>query len=438
MWIPKNQTARPRIRSDEQSSAFGRRALRFLTIMTTRDQPDYASQSGDAAMDGERRARPRVAIATSGRFHLLDLGRELDVLGYDVRFYSHVPRKRALTFGLPLRCQRSLLGLIFPLVVLARRGPKRFRLYADLLMRRTLDSIVAARLEPCEVFIGMSGLCVKSALAARHKFGATVVIERASTHIEAQRAILSEFSPKDVEPVLAQDVQRELCSYELADVISVPSKHVEQTFLDRGTAPAKLFRNPYGVDLSMFPPTKSPPARPAKVLMVGTWSLRKGCDVLWGACERANSWRLLHVGPIGDAPVPKSPLFEHHEPVSQEKLVSFFAAAHVCGLASREEGLSYVQAQALACGLPVVCTEKTGGRDLKDLLDGSRWVYVVPDEDLDAFGCAIQTALDESATPAGVRDRLGQLRPRLSFKAYAVRYSIEIQRRTRLRLGGDR
>lgn len=389
-------------------------------------------------MDQERRARPRVAIATSGRFHLLDLGRELDVLGYDVRFYSHVPRKRALMFGLPLRCQRPLLGLIFPLVLLARRGPKRLRLHADLLMRRALDSLVATRLEPCEVFIGMSGLCVKSALAARRKFGATVVIERASTHVDAQRAILSELSANDVEPVLAHDVERELCSYELADVISVPSKHVEQTFLDRGTAPAKVFRNPYGVDLSMFPPTKSPPAGPAKVLMVGTWSLRKGCDILWKACERANSWRLLHVGPIGDAPVPKSPLFEHHESVSQEKLVAFFAAAHVCGLASREEGLSYVQAQALACGLPVVCTEKTGGRDLKDLLDGCRWIYVVPEGDPDALGCAIQAALNESAAPTGVRDRLGELRSRLSFNAYAVRYSLEIQRRTGLLLGDAR
>src|SRR5437660_569697 len=40
--------------------------------------------------------RLRVGIATSGRFHLLDLARELDALGVRVRFYSYVSRKREL------------------------------------------------------------------------------------------------------------------------------------------------------------------------------------------------------------------------------------------------------------------------------------------------------------------------------------------------------
>jgi hypothetical protein len=46
-------------------------------------------------------ARLRVAIATAGRFHVLDLARELNALGYAVDFYSYVPKTRALRFGLP-------------------------------------------------------------------------------------------------------------------------------------------------------------------------------------------------------------------------------------------------------------------------------------------------------------------------------------------------
>jgi hypothetical protein len=40
--------------------------------------------------------------------------------------------------------------------------------------------------------------------------------------------------------------------------VVVPSVHVEQSFLDLGFPAEKLFRNPYGVDLSMFAPTAAP------------------------------------------------------------------------------------------------------------------------------------------------------------------------------------
>lgn len=46
----------------------------------------------------------RIGIASLGRFHVLDLARELDVLGEEVQFHSYVPRKRAERFGLPLFC----------------------------------------------------------------------------------------------------------------------------------------------------------------------------------------------------------------------------------------------------------------------------------------------------------------------------------------------
>ena len=58
-------------------------------------------------------AKLRIGIASSGRFHLLDLARELDALGSEVSFYSYVPRERAKTFGLPGRCHVALLPSFF-------------------------------------------------------------------------------------------------------------------------------------------------------------------------------------------------------------------------------------------------------------------------------------------------------------------------------------
>ena len=49
----------------------------------------------------------RVAIATAGRFHVLDLARELNAIGYLVDFYSYLPKAQVLRFGLPFACHRS-------------------------------------------------------------------------------------------------------------------------------------------------------------------------------------------------------------------------------------------------------------------------------------------------------------------------------------------
>ena len=83
---------------------------------------------GNAKAEGEGEnmtvSKPlRIAIATGGRFHVLDLARELDALGHEVRFYSYVPKARALKFGLPARCHVSLLPFMWPLIAWERLLP---------------------------------------------------------------------------------------------------------------------------------------------------------------------------------------------------------------------------------------------------------------------------------------------------------------------------
>ena len=61
---------------------------------------------------------------------------------------------------------------------------------------------------------------------------------------------------------------------------------------------------------------------------------------------------------------PNSERFVHYDFVPQWRLGEFYAQAHVFAIASKEEGLALVQLQALASGLPLVCTDRTGGGDL--------------------------------------------------------------------------
>jgi starch synthase len=372
----------------------------------------------------------KIAIATTGRFHVLDLARELAALGHEISFYSILPRWRVVRFGLPAQAHRGLLPWLAPLVAVLRYGGKAANRILGPWFLRSVDSLIAHRLEPCDVFIGMSGLCVESARAARDRYGARVFIERGSQHILSQKAILDDLkalSPA-AKTVADYDVQRELASYAIADRIVIPSRHVEHSFVDRGVSNGQLFRNPYGVDLTMFPPTEALQGLPPTVLFVGGWTYRKGVDLLVSAWRQLQGVKLMHVGGIGDAPLPEDLNFEHHDPVPQWQLSHFYQQAHVFVLASREEGLALVQAQALASGLPIICTDRTGGKDLIDIIGDPRWIEVVRHDDIWALADAIGRMLPRAMALSGKRDLLGHSRDQLSWASYGQRYANQLEK----------
>jgi len=370
----------------------------------------------------------RIAIATSGRFHVLELARELIFLGHETVLWSVLPVWRTRRFSLPDQAHHGLLPVMFPLVAVHRWGNRKMRRRVDPILTSALDRAITRRLTHCDVFIGMSGVAVASAKAARERFRAKIIIERGSRHILSQRKILDEIarnSPQ-AETVAGWAVQRELASYEQADLISIPSRHVLDSFSENGVAESRLFVNPYGVDLQMFQPTAAPIRVPRTVIYTGAWSLQKGCDILSAAIARFDgSVKLLHVGPVGDAPLPTESWFWHQDQVPQWRLPKYYAQGHVFAQASLQEGLSLVIAQALACGLPVVCTDRTGGEDLVSLVDLKEGVFVVPHGNVDALTDGLRRALEwaDHRFPIGQpRDMLGTQRDKLSWKAYGKRY----------------
>src|SRR5262249_5586544 len=122
----------------------------------------------------------RIAIATAGRFHVLDLARELNALGYVVDFYSYVPKARAQRFGLPSACHRSLLPLAVPALALERFAPGVSPSIREWLLYKSLNLAVMTRLRACDLFIAMSGMYLEAARFAKRQFGATIWFERGS------------------------------------------------------------------------------------------------------------------------------------------------------------------------------------------------------------------------------------------------------------------
>src|SRR5262249_24287583 len=219
-------------------------------------------------------------------------------------------------------------------------------------------------------------------------------------------------------------MHRELNGYKLADQIVIPSSHVKGSFERDPSSFEKLFQNAYGIDLSMFPYRGTKAVRGEFVFVfVGGWSRRKGCDLLCEATKRVSHIKLRHVGPIVDLPFPRdAPMFEHIPSVPQWRLPEFYAQADALVLASYEDGFGHVITQALASGLPVICTDRTGGADLAHRPALAARITVVPHGDVDALATAMialreRLSRGEHLPPLTVADR-----EHLSWSSYAKRY----------------
>ena len=98
----------------------------------------------------------KINIFSPGRFHVLDLARELEKNGFDVKFYSFVPIKRAVKFGLPRHCCCSLLFFMAPFLALERVFFQKSG-WAKRLSIRVQDWISSIVMRKCDICIAMSG-----------------------------------------------------------------------------------------------------------------------------------------------------------------------------------------------------------------------------------------------------------------------------------------
>ncbi|HLZ97481.1 MAG TPA: glycosyltransferase family 4 protein, partial [Steroidobacteraceae bacterium] len=234
------------------------------------------------------------------------------------------------------------------------------------------------------------------------ELGVTYVCDRGSTHIEEQQSLLEGeyrlhgLTPPKIDP---RSIERELIEYQTADLITVPSRFVQRTFVKRGVDANKLLVVPYGANLSMFRPTEAKPPGSFGVLFVGALSIRKGLPYLLDAFARVNHPR-KRLTLVGSRVAETDEILAAHPtdhvrilgPIPQEQLAAHMSAAHVLALSSVEEGLALVMAEAMACGCPVVASTNTGAEDLFE--DGQQGFIVQP-RDVDALTSRLQCLADD-------------------------------------------
>jgi glycosyltransferase involved in cell wall biosynthesis len=172
-------------------------------------------------------------------------------------------------------------------------------------------------------------------------------------------------------PKFSEDrLERCVAEYEEAHAITVPSQFSMRSFLQHGISAERVFVCPYGVDLSEFRPgVKRDDV--FRVIHVGQINVRKGIGHLLRAVEPLVAKRKCELWLVGEIHPPMRRLldeykgiFEYKGVVPRKDLWQLYSQASVLVLASVEEGLALVQAQAMACGVPVIATTNTGAEDL--------------------------------------------------------------------------
>lgn len=182
---------------------------------------------------------------------------------------------------------------------------------------------------------------------------------------------------------------------ELADLVLAPSAFVQRTiqqYEDREVTVA-----PYGVDAEFWSP--GPPRSqdgPLRFLYAGRCSVRKGVPLLlqaWRAAalrdavlELVGSWGLAE---NKQRELPATVVW--HGAASPVDLRDRFRIADVLVLPTYFEGFALVILEAMACGLPVIATDASGGAEVIGPENG----VLIPTADLDALVAAMRKIREE-------------------------------------------
>ena len=334
----------------------------------------------------------KATISVLGRFHAFYLARSLQDAGSLDHLITSYPVFETVKYGIRREHIRSLL--VHELAArFWRKLPGSLQKLHDITHQNfaAFDWNVARRLDGrSSVFVGWSGSSLRS-LRRASELGMTTFLERGSAHMLFQQEILAEeyaLNGLKYEGHHPAITERELIEYETADYVCVPSQFAYRTFLERGFPAAKLLANPYGVDLEHFP-RREKPDDVFRVVFCGALSIRKGLVYLLRAFSELalpNSELLL----IGSRQTDTEPLLarfaadniRHIGPFREFDLHEYYRLGSVFCLPSIEDGFGMVLVQAMASGLPLICSSNTGGDDL--ITEGEQG-FVVPIRDVEAL-----------------------------------------------------
>jgi glycosyltransferase involved in cell wall biosynthesis len=179
---------------------------------------------------------------------------------------------------------------------------------------------------------------------------------------EAKASLMEE---TEMSPLFAHNDE----TFAMADAVICASSFTKHSLAAAGSnAPAHVVG--YGVDLDLFSArTTAPVAKPLTVGFVGALSQRKGARYLLGALAalpKSSTKLIIYTRTSVDRDLIRgfeSVDIEIRGGLSDAALAADLKGCDLVALPSIAEGFGLVILEAMACGVPVLCTTSTGGAD---------------------------------------------------------------------------
>jgi glycosyltransferase involved in cell wall biosynthesis len=261
------------------------------------------------------------------------------------------------------------------------------------------DHLASKWIPASSLFHGWTAVCLASLDAAKRR-GAITLVENPMLHPRQwQREVLTEckrfgVNPTDCDAVLAEPlIRRREREFEVCDQIVVNSTVACRSFEEFGYGKKARVVSP-GVDHLFFAPAIQPTRQQLfRVCYVGRLELAKGIGYLLQAWKQLAlpQAELLMIGEI--RPEIDSLVRSHVDAsvrligvLTPQKVAEFYRQSNIFAFPSVNEGFALVLLEAMAAGLPVVASDKSGAVEcVSEGKDG----IIVPARSVDALAEAI-------------------------------------------------
>ncbi|MEK1886698.1 MAG: glycosyltransferase family 4 protein [Phyllobacterium sp.] len=239
--------------------------------------------------------------------------------------------------------------------------------------------------------------------------------------VRGEHASFPDWAGPYIENQYAQTfAEREKAEWALADVIVCPSEFVRRNVIERGGSPERCVVVPYGIDPQFPAQDIIRIGGPLRVLTVGEVGLRKGSPYVAGAARllgKSATFRMA--GPSKLSTEVKARLSQSVELrgiIPRAEMAKEYEWADVFLLPSICEGSATAIYEALAAGLPVICTENAGSV-VRDGVEG----FIVPIRDSQAIAKAITELSDHPGTRAAMSENAVSRAAEFTVKRYGER-----------------
>jgi glycosyltransferase involved in cell wall biosynthesis len=352
-----------------------------------------------------------VTVSVAGAFHAFHLASELQKRGALARLVStYPPRYINKRFKLDLdlsRVRSNYLQLATQAVGKVSRGRD-----LTLPIRMLHDRFAERSIHPSsQIVVGWANSSLRTIRAANRE-GRVSIVVRGSAHIEEQMAILTREYARCGRAfrVDRRVIEIELAEYAEASFIQTNSTFAKRTLIARGIPEHKVIMVTTGVDLSRF--RKVPKEDDVfRFVYCGARTIQKGIHFAvqaFAELDLPKSELYVIGGPHEETeellrPYASHPRIRFVGHVQQGELYKHFSQGNVFVMPSVQEGLATVQAQAMASGLPLLCTTNTGGEDFMsgEGIEG----IVVPPADVAALKEKMQWFYDHREQTAEMGER---------------------------------